>query len=94
MAIRSYGSRRVRRFVRGDQRSLPPHIASRLKKLLFALRMASAPSDMNLPGARLHALKGDRKGFFAVDLSAGLRLVFRFQDGDAYDVDVVDYHRS
>jgi proteic killer suppression protein len=48
--------------------------------------------DMDLPGFRLHAFKGDWKGFWAVRIRANWRIVFRFAAGDARDVDYVDYH--
>ena len=47
---------------------------------------------MNLPGFRLHELKGRLKGHYAVSVSANWRVTFRFQDGSAIDVDYVDYH--
>ena len=94
VSIRSFAGRATKRFAKGDRRSLPPRIAAKLEDLLSALRLADSPDELDLPGARLHALKGNRKGFFAVELSARWRLVFRFKDGDAYDVEVVDYHPS
>lgn len=47
---------------------------------------------MDLPGFRLHALKGERRGYWAVTVRANWRVVFLFADGDALDVDYVDYH--
>ena len=47
---------------------------------------------MNLPGFRLHRLKGDLKGFWSVIVRANWRVIFRFEEGDAYDVDLIDYH--
>ncbi len=47
---------------------------------------------MNLPGLRLHELKGDMKGHYAVSVSGNWRVTFRFEDGTAVDVDYVDYH--
>jgi toxin HigB-1 len=47
---------------------------------------------MDLPPYRLHALKGDLKGFHAVTVRANWRIIFRFEDGDAFDIDFVDYH--
>ena len=47
---------------------------------------------MDLPGFRLHALKGDLKGFWAVTVRANWRVMFRFEDGNAEEVDYVDYH--
>jgi proteic killer suppression protein len=51
-----------------------------------------APDDMDLPGFRLHPLKGDLKGHLAVSVSGNWRVTFRFEGGDAYDVDYLDYH--
>ncbi len=50
------------------------------------------PDGMNLPGWRLHLLKGERKGQWAVSVSANWRLVFEFEDGHATNIDLVDYH--
>ena len=47
---------------------------------------------MNLPGYRLHALKGDRKGYWSVTVSGNWRIVFRIGDGDVHDVELIDYH--
>ena len=44
------------------------------------------------PGWRLHPLKGDLKGFWSVTITGNWRLIFRFEDGDAFDLDLVDYH--
>jgi len=59
---------------------------------LARLDAAAAAEDMDLPGFRLHALQGDRKGFWAVTVRANWRVIFRFADGDALHVDYVDYH--
>jgi proteic killer suppression protein len=45
-----------------------------------------------LPGYRLHALKGDLKGYWSVTISGNWRIIFTFENGDAFDVDLVDYH--
>jgi proteic killer suppression protein len=59
---------------------------------LTRLDASANQADMDLPGLRLHPLKGELKGFYAVDVSGNWRIVFRFEDGDAVDVDLVDYH--
>jgi proteic killer suppression protein len=59
---------------------------------LAVLNRASQPSDLDLPGFRLHPLKGKLAGFWAVTVRANWRIIFRFKDGDAVDVDLVDYH--
>lgn len=67
------------------------HVA-RLKRILFALETAKVLSDMDIPRFKLHPLLGKMKGFHAVSVSGNWRVVFRFEDGDIYDVDLVDYH--
>jgi toxin HigB-1 len=53
---------------------------------------ARQPTDLDLPGYRLHPLRGDLKGQWSVTIPGNWRILFRFEDGDAYDVDLVDYH--
>ena len=64
----------------------------KLRDVLARLDAAASASDMDLPGFRLHALKGNLKGYWAVTVRANWRVVFRFEDGDAVDVDYLDYH--
>jgi proteic killer suppression protein len=47
---------------------------------------------MSLPGYRLHPLKGDLKGFWSVTVRANWRIIFRFEENDAFDVELIDYH--
>lgn len=47
---------------------------------------------MNLPGFRLHPLKGDLAGYWAVSVSGNWRVIFRFEEGHAAEVDLLDYH--
>ncbi len=64
-----------------------------MRIILSALDQASDAQDMHLkPTFRLHPLKGNRKGVWAVTVSANWRMTFRFEGGDAYDVDLEDYH--
>jgi proteic killer suppression protein len=64
----------------------------KLRDILGALDQARGPDDMNLPGFRLHQLKGRLKGHYAVSVSGNWRVTFRFEDGHAVDVDYIDYH--
>jgi toxin HigB-1 len=64
----------------------------RLRQILALLDTATVLEDMNAPGLRLHSLKGEWAGFYAVNVSGNWRVIFRFEDGDAYDVDYLDYH--
>jgi len=64
----------------------------KVRDILVRLDAAVIIADMGMPGFKLHPLKGDRKGFWAVTVRANWRVIFRFDDGDAQDVDYVDYH--
>jgi proteic killer suppression protein len=65
---------------------------TKLRDILARLDAAGAVADMDLPGFRLHSLKGELKGFWAVTVRANWRVIFRFANHDATDVDYVDYH--
>ena len=56
------------------------------------LAAASVIEDLAVPAFRLHPLKGQLDGFWAISVGANWRVIFRFEDGDAYEVDYVDYH--
>lgn len=79
-------------FKTGDMRGINPQHAAWLRVLLTSLDAAQGAADMGLPGYRLHPLKGERKGQWAVSVSGNWRLVFGFEDGNATDVDLIDYH--
>jgi proteic killer suppression protein len=67
-------------------------LIERIRTILSFLDAASRIEEMNRPSFRLHALKGDRKGFWAVAVRANWRIIFRFEEGNAVDVDFLDYH--
>ena len=91
--IRSFNHRGLERyFVRGVKSGIRPEHARRLKLILARLHAATSPADMALPGLRLHQLKGALRGSWAVDVNANWRVLFRFKEQDAVDVDYVDYH--
>ncbi len=69
----------------------PEHV-QRLRDILAALDNSRGPEGVNLPGFRLHELRGQLKGHCAVSVSRNWRVTFRFVDGLAVDVDYVDYH--
>ena len=81
-----------RLYERDDRRGLPAAHADRIARILARLDVAAAPQQMDLPGFRLHPLKGDLAGFWAVSVSGNWRIVFRFDGTDVRDVDLVDYH--
>jgi addiction module HigA family antidote len=69
-------------------------MVDRIWRILAALDAASTLEALNQPTLRLHMLKGDLKGFWAVTVRANWRIIFRFEDGSAFDVDFVDYHQE
>jgi proteic killer suppression protein len=76
----------------GERRGVSAQHAQKIERILARLDEVQQVQDMALPGFRLHALKGDLKGFWAVSVSGNWRIVFRFEGGHAYDVDLIDYH--
>jgi proteic killer suppression protein len=75
-----------------DPRGVDAEHVAKLRDILARLDAARTVADMDLPGFRLHALKGEFKGLWAVTVRANWRVIFRFVDPDAFDVDYVDYH--
>jgi len=86
---------RLRRlFFRDDARGLPPPQVPRIKRILLVLTSVSGPRALRRhPEWRPHPLKRDLKGFWAVDVSARNRIIFRIEDGRACDIRLTDYHR-
>ncbi|HEX7728892.1 MAG TPA: type II toxin-antitoxin system RelE/ParE family toxin [Terracidiphilus sp.] len=75
-----------------DARGVLAEHAEKLRNILARLDAATTAEDMDLPGFQLHALRGGLKGFWAVTVRANWRVIFRFADGRAHDVDYLDYH--
>ncbi len=91
--IRSFRHRGLKRmYERDDPSRVGTDIADRLRLVLADLDSASNPSDLDLPGYCLLPLKGNLKGFWSISVSGNWRVTFRFDNGDAYDVKLVDYH--
>jgi toxin HigB-1 len=89
-AIRHKGLKRL--YEQDDPRGVVAEHTEKLRDVLARLDAAQSIKDMDVPGFRLHPLKGDLKGYYAVTVRAHWRVIFRFADGDAFDVDYVDYH--
>jgi toxin HigB-1 len=89
-SIRHKGLRRL--FEHDDPSGVNPEHVGKLRNILATLHAAPAITHMDLPGFRLHPLKGEWKGFYAVTVRANWRVIFRFEDGKADEVDYVDYH--
>ncbi len=91
--IRSIRHKGLRKFYEDDDtRAVMIEHIEKLRDILARLDAAATATDMDLPGFRLHPLKGELKGFWAVTVRANWRVVFRFAEGDALDVDYIDYH--
>ena len=81
-----------RLFEDDDARGIRADQVEKVENILAVLNRARVPADMDLPGFRLHRLKGNRKDFWSVTVRANWRVTFRFENGHAYDVDLTDYH--
>ena len=91
--IRSFAHKGLEAFfTTGSKAGIQPSHAARLKRQLAQLDQAAAPRDMNLPGWRLHLLKGELAGHWAVWVSGNWRMTFKFDGTDASVVDYQDYH--
>ena len=91
--IRSFKHRGLRRlYERADRSGIRPDLRDAVEDILARLDEAEAPRAMDLPGYRLHPLKGELKGFWSVTVRANWRIIFRFDGADAFDVELTDYH--
>lgn len=88
--FRHKGLRRL--FEQGDAKALNPQHVDKIEPILGLLDVAQKIEDMNVHSFRLHPLTGDLKGFWSVTVRANWRIIFRFENGKATDVDLVDYH--
>ena len=89
-SIRHKGLKRL--YEDDDSRGVFVDHVAKLRDILSRLDAAGTVRDMDLPGFRLHPLKGELKGFWAVTVRANWRVVFRFAEGEALDVNYIDYH--
>jgi len=91
--IASFKHRGLKRLYQDDDhRGLSPAHMDKIKRILARLDEAAAVSNMAHPGFGLHPLKGKLNGLCAVSVSDHWRIVFRFEKGNVYDVDLIDYH--
>ena len=90
MSVRHKGLRRL--YESDDPRGVTGDHADKLRRILARLDAAREAADMDLPGFRLHPLRGNKSGYFAVSVNGNWRITFRFERGNAIDVDYLDYH--
>ena len=92
--IKTFADKRTQElYVTGKARRLPSEILTRARRKLEQINAASVLGDLKVPPSnRLHDLKDDRKGQQSISINEQWRVCFRFVDGDAYDVEICDYH--
>jgi toxin HigB-1 len=91
--IRNFRHKSLESYYRhGEGRRLPADMLPRIRTLLHALGDAARMDDLSVTSYRLHPLKGELKGFWSLTVRANWRIIFRFENGNAYDVDFLDYH--
>ena len=91
--IRSFAHKGLRKFFEtGSNAGIRPEDNKRLRLILGVLNTAVRIQDIALPGLGLHQLSGKLSGFWSVSVSGNSRVIFRFEDGEALNVDYIDYH--
>ena len=89
-SIRHRGLRQL--FEDDNARGVNPEHVRKIRQILGVLHAAATVEGMRQPTFNLHALKGNMVGWWAVTVRANWRIIFRFENGNAFDVDLVDYH--
>jgi proteic killer suppression protein len=79
-------------WTKNDASKLPPKQVPKIRNVLMLLNAAEKVEDMNFAGSRLHLLKGELKGFWSVTVTGNYRIIFKFENGEVYLVDYLDYH--
>lgn len=91
--IKNFRHRGLKRlFERGDPSRIRPDLVDTVENILFVLDGASTVQALAIPRYRLHPLKGDFKRYWSVTVKESWRMIFRFEEGHAYDVELIDYH--
>ena len=92
--IKSFKHKGLQKFYEtGNTSGIQPAHSKKLRMRLAALDTAVIIDDIDLPGFRLHPLKGKMQGFWAIDVSKNWRITFQFIEGDVYIFDYEDYHK-
>ena len=91
--IGNFKDRRLKRYYTdGNVRLLPADMLARIRSILARLDIAESVDDLRLHSYHLHPLKGDLKGYWSITVKANWRIIFRFRNGNALDVELIDYH--
>jgi proteic killer suppression protein len=93
VVIKSFRHKGLKRlYENNDRKGVSPEMTGKVARVLARLDVAKAPEQMDLPGLKLHPLKGELKGSWLVSVSGNWRIIFRFEGTDATQVDLLDYH--
>lgn len=91
--IKSFKHRGLKRFFERDDKSkVRADMAGKVGRILHKLDLSKTLDELDAPGFGLHPLRGDYKEFWSIWVSRNYRVIFRFENGNAYDVDLIDYH--
>ena len=90
MTFQHKGLKRL--FELGDRSKVLQEGVDKIERILARLEEAEDVHDMALPGFRFHQMKGNREGFWSVAVTGNWRIIFRFENGHAFEVDLIDYH--
>lgn len=89
-SIRHRGLRRL--YEKGESRYLQAALVSRIRQIFGIMDASTRLEDLSSPALHLHPLTGDLEGFWSVTVRANWRVIFRFENGKFFDIDLVDYH--
>jgi len=93
VAIKTFKHRGLKKFFEnGSKAGIQAAHANKIGRILDRLNSATEAKDMNAPGYDFHPLKGDRAGFFSVHVNGNWIIIFQFENGEAMNVDLIDYH--
>ena len=93
MTIRTFRNKGLKKFFEtGSKSGIQPALASKIELILDRLDAIEDPKDMNFPGSDFHQLQGKLKGFYSVHVNGNWVIIFQFENGEATNVDLVDYH--
>jgi toxin HigB-1 len=91
--IGSFKHKGLRQLFDSDNpRGVNPEHIRKIKQILAVMHAAEKIADLDLATFRLHPLKGDLAGFWSITVRANWRIIFKFESGHAFDVDLIDYH--
>jgi len=93
VAIKKFRHKGLKKFFEsGIKSGIQAAHANKIELILDLLSGAQEAKDMNFPGSNFHSLRGDLRGVFSVHVNGNWTIIFRFEKGDAHDVNLVDYH--